>query len=288
MQTPDDDGLIRDARCCSRPPSTSCGSAGPRCTTSPTGTTPRWSPWVWRSARTASSRRRSRVRWASQAELAEGVLADGLWWELSLSYHYYTLAALVWTVRVARGRRAGSSRGTRPCGGCSTRPLAARLSRPHAPGRRRLLVLHRAHGLKSDMGYRTPPASTRPRARAMAIRNSPGCWSGITRRDRATDSRRCSTGPRRIDGRARSAPRELRACRIPASPFCVPGRIRSGESCLMLKAGPDGGVHGHPDQLAIQLFAAGARLVPDPGHAPVTESRSTTAGIVRARATLPC
>src|SRR5215831_3583807 len=33
------------------------------------------------------------------AQLANGVRPDGLWWEGSLSYHYYTVAALVWTAR---------------------------------------------------------------------------------------------------------------------------------------------------------------------------------------------
>ena len=36
---------------------------------------------------------------------------------------------------------------------------------------------------------------------------------------------------------------------------------------MILKAGPDGADHGHPDQLAIQLFGAGARLAPDLGTA---------------------
>jgi Heparinase II/III-like protein len=42
----------------------------------------------------------------------------------------------------------------------------------------------------------------------------------------------------------------------------VPGEQ---QSYLLLRAGPGGGGHGHPDQLNIQLFARGARLTTDLG-----------------------
>ena len=35
-------------------------------------------------------------------QLARGVTADGLWWELSLSYHFYVLGAVAWTMRALR------------------------------------------------------------------------------------------------------------------------------------------------------------------------------------------
>ena len=37
-----------------------------------------------------------------RAQLIHGIRADGFWWEGSPSYHYYTLAALIWTMRVLR------------------------------------------------------------------------------------------------------------------------------------------------------------------------------------------
>src|SRR5207249_3311978 len=35
-------------------------------------------------------------------QLKRGVTADGLWWELSLSYHFYVLGAVSWTMRALR------------------------------------------------------------------------------------------------------------------------------------------------------------------------------------------
>ena len=45
--------------------------------------------------------------YALRDQLTRGVTAEGLWWELSLSYHFYVLGALSWTIRAFRatGRR---------------------------------------------------------------------------------------------------------------------------------------------------------------------------------------
>jgi len=121
------------------------------------------------------------------------------------------------------------------------------LDQPHGPGRPR--DSGRGRLLRDRLG-----ALSRSGVRL-------GCSSRTTLRGRARASRCCSTGPERIEGA--SAPRRA-SVQLADSGLAV---LRAGagadENCLILKAGPDGGGHGHPDQLAIQLFAAGSRLAPD-------------------------
>ena len=196
------------------------------------------------------------------AELSEGVLADGLWWERSLSYHYYSLAALVWTVRSLEA-------GGRPFAGDAT--LRRMFSAPILLAFPDLTLpavddCWYFIGLTGEVGHGIPDAAGFYETAYARYGDPEFAW--VLERNYATRPRAgieaLLDGAERIaGGRAPQA----RSCVLPESGLAV---LRSGTdslaaNCLVLKAGPDGGVHGHPDQLAIQLSGAGARLVPDLG-----------------------
>ena len=196
------------------------------------------------------------------AELSEGVLADGLWWERSLSYHYYSLAALVWTVRSLEA-------GGRPFAGDAT--LRRMFSAPILLAFPDLTLpavddCWYFIGLTGEVGHGIPDAAGFYETAYARYGDPEFAW--VLERNYATRPRAgieaLLDGAERIEGGR--AP-QARSCVLPESGLAV---LRSGTdslaaNCLVLKAGPDGGVHGHPDQLAIQLSGAGARLVPDLG-----------------------
>lgn len=206
-------------------------------------------------------------------QLAQGVRADGLWWEVSLSYHYYTLAAAIWGARslLAIGRSLDD-------GGAIRRmfvgPLALTLPDLTLPAVNDCwyhigLTGQVGHGIPDSAGFhevgygwtgnedlgwviaqaspRDTQASPRPRAALEALLDG--------RADLPTERAGPPTFP--ID---HSHPSGLAVLR---------GRSPTSGSPIVaiLKAGPGARDHGHPDQLAIQLFGGGARLLDDLGTA---------------------
>ncbi|MGH2559054.1 MAG: heparinase II/III domain-containing protein [Thermomicrobiales bacterium] len=197
-------------------------------------------------------------------QLAEGLLADGSWWEGSLSYHYYSLAAVVWTARAPRasGRPFAGDEALRRM---FAAPLALALPDLTLP------ALHDCWyhiGLVGEVGHGIPDAAGFYETAYGWFGDPAFAWvlnQNATIRPR-------SAFEALLDG----------ATAIPAVPEPTPDRhaaaaaglavLRAGEPAarqtyLALKASPDGGGHGHPDQLALQLFAHGARFVADPGTA---------------------
>jgi hypothetical protein len=197
-------------------------------------------------------------------ELAQGVRGDGLWWECSLSYHYYTLAALVWTVRSLEA-------GGRPFTGDAT--LRRMFSAPVLLAFPDLTLpavndCWYSIGLTGEVGHGIPDAAGFYETAYARYGDPEFAWvleRNYARRPRA-GLEALLDGVERIEGTR--APR-AGSCVLPDSGLAMlcAGPDALATSCLVLKAGPAAGVHGHPDQLAIQLYAAGARLVPDLGTA---------------------
>ena len=195
-------------------------------------------------------------------QLARGVTADGLWWELSLSYHFYVLGAVSWTMRALRA--AG-------------RPFD------------REDVIHRMFAVPLDLAFpdRSLPATN-------------DCWyhigllgevgHGIPNADGFYEmafgwfrdpSFAWVVNENRRAGKARSTLEGLLdgATDLPMiKPGETPPRHLAASGLAMLRAGAgpdalavllkasldDGDSHGHPDQLGIAIFGGG-RVAIDPG-----------------------
>src|SRR5205814_1329232 len=90
-----------------------------------------------------------------ERQMAEGVLGDGLWYEGSLSYHYYTLGALLWMARAL----LDTPRDIRP-----TPRLRAMLEAPIRLAYPDLTLpamndCWYAIGLRGEVGHGIPPAA---------------------------------------------------------------------------------------------------------------------------------
>lgn len=195
-------------------------------------------------------------------ELARGVGADGLWWEVSLSYHYYVLAALSWTVRAFRatGRSFDQDKVVRAM---FHAPLHVAFPDASLPA---INDCWYHIGLLGEVGHGIPSAEGFHEL----------AWSWFGDRDfgrvLATNAARSGrvTLEGLLDGRAGPAPAstdravESRPSRhLEAAGLAV---LRSYDTVAILRASSsDGDAHGHPDQLGLQVFGAGARIAIDPG-----------------------
>ena len=217
------------------------------------------------------------------AQLAEGVLGDGLWFEGSFSYHFYTAAACLALVRATlhtpydlRNRPAlaamlvapilcaypdGTLPATNDCwyftsllADCchGVPPAAALYELGYAWYRDPLFgqVLRSAYRIAADRpGTSEAPGTRGPRL----VRDSlEALLYGVEELP--------------TDGLAAQP-----SVHLPASGYVI---LRSGPRgradaragrYILLKHGPHGGGHGHPDKLSTILFAHGCRLSPDLG-----------------------
>ena len=197
-------------------------------------------------------------------QIEAGTHRDGLWWEGSSSYHYYTVAALLTTAAFLRARDA---RWQPP------RRLAAMLSAPLT------LVLPdgrlpatndcwASSSLFGEVCHGVPPA-------AALYEMAAGWWPRPEYRDLLADIYR--RGPRDSEEALLYGPDSVPADRgsrsgprsglLPHSGFAV---LRSDDplerqSLALLKYGPHGGSHGHPDKLAVSIYARGVPAALDLG-----------------------
>ncbi len=254
------------------------------------------------------------------AQLRDGVLGDGLWFEGSFSYHFFTVAACLALARAAlhtpydlRDRPSlaamlvapilcaypdGTLPATNDCwyftsllADCchGVPPAAALYELGHAWYREPLFgqLLRSAYGVKLDSPVGEEASRTSLRGASVATKQScptGGIASGHTPPLAMTSSSGVTSteapGPPRDSLEALLyGTDELPAGRLtgqasvhlPDSGYAIlrsPPRGRSDATTqryLLLKHGPHGGVHGHPDKLSISLFAHGCRLSPDLG-----------------------
>ena len=196
------------------------------------------------------------------AQLERGVTKEGLWWEVSLSYHYYSLDAIVRTLRIlkATGRSFDD-------GGVLRRMFLATIL-VSLPDLKLPSVNDCWHfiGLEERVGHGIPDADGFYETAYAWFRDPAFAW--ILQRNyrtRPRDSFEALLDGARVipDGEPQSRDSRL----LPDAGLAVlrGGGSRKRQNYLLLKAGPHGGVHGHWDQLRIQLARAGSSLIPDLG-----------------------
>ena len=196
-----------------------------------------------------------------EPQLTQGVSQDGIWWEGSLSYHYYMLDAVVWTLRILRA----SGRSFDDHGILKRMFLAPILiSFPDL----KLPAVNDCWyfiGLRQRVGHGIPEADGFYETAYGWFRDPVFAW--VLQQNYESRPRTCFDAL--LDG-AREIPSGeepgWKSLHMEDLGFAV---LRGGErgngSHLIFKAGPDGGVHGHHDQLRIQVFANGAPWLPDLG-----------------------
>ena len=196
-----------------------------------------------------------------EPQLTQGVSRDGIWWEGSLSYHYYMLDAVVWTLRILRA--SGRSFDD---GGILKRMFLAPIliSFPDL----KLPAVNDCWyfiGLQQRVGHGIPEADGFYETAHGWFRDPVFAW--VLQQNYENRPRSCFEAL--LDG-AREIPSgeepEWKSLHLEDLGFAVlRGQDRENGSHLIFKAGPDGGVHGHHDQLRIQLFANGSPWLPDLG-----------------------
>lgn len=198
-------------------------------------------------------------------QLAAGVRSDGLWWEGSSSYHYYALAALLTTAAFVRAQEPGWAAPPR-LRAMLTAPLALVLPDGRLPATNDCWA---SSSLFGAVCHGVPPA-------AALYEMAAGWWPGepafpalltaAYRRAPRDSTEALLYGPERVAAGSAALTRP-RSGLLPASGYAVlrsPGPLAE-QSLLLLKYGPHGGAHGHPDKLAILLYARGAPAAPDLG-----------------------
>ena len=191
-------------------------------------------------------------------QVRRGVLGDGLWYEGSLSYHFYTLAALMWTSRACE----------------AVRPDLARF-----PAMERMLLaaidLSTADGSLPSINDCWSPIDLTNRC-GHAIPEPSGFyetgWTWYRRTEFAAALQLAyRLRPRDslwvlLEGR-RTLPDSGAARMRPSAVFEDSGLalLRGGSFQLILKYGRHGGVHGHFDKLGLSVYGDETALSPDLG-----------------------
>jgi hypothetical protein len=193
------------------------------------------------------------------AQLEGGVLADGWWWEGSPAYHFYALQALLIGALALRHVRPEMLAHAR---------LRAMLDAPTELARADLSLpalndCWFGVSARGELARRAALYET-----AWTLWRDPAHAALLARLYAAGEPRRSTEallfGPEVLPAPAAVLP----ASRLfEASGYIV---LRHGtgvpdERWLLLKFGPHGGGHGHPDKLSLDLHAFGKRLSPDLG-----------------------
>ena len=197
-------------------------------------------------------------------QIDTGIHGDGLWWEGSSSYHYYTLAALLTTAAFFRARNPNWQAPPRFAAMLGA-PLTLVLPDGRLPASNDCWASSSLYG---QVCHGVPPA-------AALYEMAAGWWPKPLYVDLLTgiygDGPRDSEeallhGPDAVPADAASLPRP-RSAVLPHSGFAM---VRSDDkldrqSLALLKFGPHGGSHGHPDKLAVTLYARGEPAAADLG-----------------------
>ena len=187
-------------------------------------------------------------------QVEEGILEDGMWYERSMGYHYYTLNALIAHIEAARR---------------NDNPL-----HEHEGIRRMFLVAlqlaqpNLVTPSLNDQGYTRGPINSD------TLEVAAGWYDD-------EDALRALRELYEGHGRSRSHIRALQYGEAlpdvgeyrPPGSIDLPGvglavlREGRGDSAVaaMLEYGEHGGGHGHPDKLQLILYGLGRTLMPDPG-----------------------
>ena len=206
-------------------------------------------------------------------QIEAGTHRDGMWWEGSSSYHYYTLAALLTTAAFIRAADAGWPASARFAAMLAA-PVTLVLPDGRLPASNDCWASSSLYG---EVCHGVPPA-------AALYEMAAGWWPQPLYRDllaaiyrrRPRDSEEALLhGPDAVGAAGTDACADAdsggmlrpRSGVLPHSGFAM---VRSADpldrqSLALLKYGPHGGSHGHPDKLAVTLYAHGVPAAADLG-----------------------
>ncbi len=185
-----------------------------------------------------------------RAQMAQGVLPDGIWWEGAWGYHFYTLLAL-WPLVVA-GHNCGVLEFDAPFREMFLAPLRFAMPNLRLPAfndsgvvdlrERGSSIYELAYALYGE-------ESLLPLLHSSDRRNNFALWFGVPELPSAPPMTRVSHN-------------------YTASGYAILARGQGEQATwLCLKYGPHGGGHGHPDKLSFVLYSRGQVIAPDPGTA---------------------
>ncbi len=194
--------------------------------------------------------------WGFAAQVREGVLEDGWWWEGSPHYHFYTtqaMTSLAMAVRYQHPELLDNPRFQRMFA-APLDLLRPDLSLPalndgwfdtSPPGgvAQYVQVFERVHGF-----WREPIHS-------QMLANIYDRYAERSSADALL------FGPDDLPARAAATPKRV----VQAASGYAILQSRDNSRHLLLKYGPHGGGHGHPDKLGLELWGHGERLSPDLG-----------------------
>ncbi len=197
-----------------------------------------------------------------RAQLQQGVSEDGIWWEGSLSYHYYILDAVVWTMRILRATDRSFDDG-----GILKRmfltPILISLPDLKLPS---LNDCWHFIGLLDRVGHGIPEAEGFYETAFAWFRDPAFAW--VLQQNYRNRPRTCFEalleGVEELPSGEPPPSRSRHLADLGCAILRSPGALER-QRYLFLKAGPGGGEHGHLDQLRIQFFAGGASIIPDLG-----------------------
>jgi hypothetical protein len=195
-------------------------------------------------------------------------LADGLWWECSSSYHFYAAHALTTLAAVVAAARPECAQ-AEELRRMYAAPLAIRMPDGRLPATNDCWFFS---SLLGDLCHGVPPAC--------ALYEVAAGWFGDPAFHRVLEEnyRRAPRdsmeallyGP--DQAQAADAAKGDHGAGVGTASVSLPEIgltvLRDGApepSAALLKHGPSGGGHGHPDKLALSLYAAGEPVSPDLG-----------------------
>ncbi len=194
-------------------------------------------------------------------QLEEGIGADGLWWEGSSSYHFYALAALLSQAQMAEAMDPSLGQAGRLRQMFRT-PVVLAAPDLRLPATNDCWFFT---SLLGDVCHGVPPAA--------ALYEVAYGWYGDPEfawvlegnyKDRPRASVEALLYGRELPGGA--AEPGMGGVSLEPSGLAL---LRSGKPAwrnhLLLKYGPHGGSHGHPDKLGLSFYAGGHPLAPDLG-----------------------
>ncbi|MFN0170595.1 MAG: heparinase II/III family protein, partial [Bryobacteraceae bacterium] len=193
-----------------------------------------------------------------KVQLEQGVLGDGLWYEGSLSYHFYSLWAIASLALTARQRTAVDLRPHLALRRMFEAPIDLAFPDGSLPATNDCWYFS---SLLGDCCHGVPPSAE--------FYELAFAWYGgdrfgeVLERNYAKSARDSLTallfGVDEIEPQPASAAASVL---LPDSGLSV---LRANDRQLVLKYGPHGGGHGHPDKLSLAVFAGGIPWSPDLG-----------------------
>lgn len=204
------------------------------------------------------------------SQLQQGVLADGLWFEGSFSYHFYTVYALLMLAKATRHLPGYDLRQRPELHAMLLAPMQSAYPDWSLPAPNDCWYFT---SLLTDCCHGVPPGP--------AFYEIGYGWYDEPRFGQLLQ-RAYQEGPRDsldalLFGRAElpTAPiAPFASVHLPASGYAIlrttptvgtAEKVESGQRYLLLKYGPHGEGHGHPDKLNLIVHAYGQRMAPDLG-----------------------